>query len=207
MKRIKSIVDLIFEPKADNRVWKRGEVPFSEHGDASDLKKTNLRHRLNIFRSFIPFDISKCHSLDMGANNTFGNELGLKDNTFDTDLNVSLEAPSKDYDLIVSSDIIEHLFNPGLITQKLYSLLKPGGYLLLGTPHGKWMIPYECWYHFTEYKPKCLKQMFEYYGFEIVNFRTYSIWDWEFIFWGIRPFFRVLFHRNQLWLLRRPINP
>lgn len=187
----------------DSRIIDGSEVPFSCHGDASMEKKKNLKHRLKVFRKFVPFDFSNCHSLDIGASNTFGKVLGIKDNTFDHDLNKVLKAPSKDYDFIVCSDIIEHFFNPGLTMEKIYDLLKPGGYCLLGTPRAYWCIPYECWYHFTEYKPKCLKQMFEYYGFKIVKFRTYSIWDWSFMFWGIRPFLRVLFHRNQLWLLKK----
>jgi SAM-dependent methyltransferase len=195
---------MTFDPYTDSRSWGGKVVPFSCHGDASMKKKANLRHRLKIFREFVPFDIPSCHSLDIGASNTFGKHLGIKDNTFDYDLNARFEAPSKDYDFICCSDIIEHLFNPGKVMQDIFNLLKPGGYCLLATPRARWMIPYECWYHFTEYKPKCMKQLFEYYGFEIVKFRTYSIWDWDFMFYGVRPFLRVLFHRNQLWLIRRP---
>ena len=189
---------------AESRTWLNGPVPFSCHGDASMRKKKNLRHRIKVFRKFVPFDFSHCHSLDIGASNTFGQLLGMKDNTLDTDLNDHFEAPSSDYEFICCSDIIEHLFNPGRVMKDIHSLLAPGGYCLVSTPRAKWMIPYECWYHFTEYKPKCMRQLFTYYGFEVLKFRTFCIWDWEFMFYGVRPLLRVLFHRNQLWLIRKP---
>lgn len=43
------------------------------------------------------------------------------------------------FDLVVSSDVIEHLYRPADLLETAFSLLKPGGQLLLGTPyHGYW---------------------------------------------------------------------
>jgi 2-polyprenyl-3-methyl-5-hydroxy-6-metoxy-1,4-benzoquinol methylase len=43
------------------------------------------------------------------------------------------------FDLVISSDVIEHLYRPADLLEAAFSLLKPGGQLLLGTPyHGYW---------------------------------------------------------------------
>jgi len=39
------------------------------------------------------------------------------------------------FDLVISSDVIEHLYRPSDLVEAAYSLLKPGGHLLLGTPY------------------------------------------------------------------------
>lgn len=45
----------------------------------------------------------------------------------------------RDFDLVVSSDVIEHLYRPGDLLQDAHAILKPHGHLLLGTPyHGYW---------------------------------------------------------------------
>jgi 2-polyprenyl-3-methyl-5-hydroxy-6-metoxy-1,4-benzoquinol methylase len=39
------------------------------------------------------------------------------------------------FDLVISSDVIEHLYRPSDLVEAAYLLLKPGGHLLLGTPY------------------------------------------------------------------------
>ena len=39
------------------------------------------------------------------------------------------------FDLVISSDVIEHLYRPSDLLEAAFSLLKPGGQLLLGTPY------------------------------------------------------------------------
>lgn len=40
-----------------------------------------------------------------------------------------------EFDLVVSSDVIEHLYRPSDLLEAAQSLLKPGGQILLGTPY------------------------------------------------------------------------
>ena len=40
-----------------------------------------------------------------------------------------------EFDLVVSSDVIEHLYRPGELIEAAVSLLKPNGHLLIGTPY------------------------------------------------------------------------
>ena len=39
------------------------------------------------------------------------------------------------FDLVISSDVIEHLYRPSDLVEAAFSRLKPGGHLLLGTPY------------------------------------------------------------------------
>lgn len=39
------------------------------------------------------------------------------------------------FDLVISSDVIEHMYRPSDLVAAAFSILKPGGHLLLGTPY------------------------------------------------------------------------
>src|ERR1043165_6544942 len=39
------------------------------------------------------------------------------------------------FDLVISSDVIEHLYRPSDLLEAAVSLLKPGGQVLIGTPY------------------------------------------------------------------------
>lgn len=47
----------------------------------------------------------------------------------------STEDFAKDYDLVVSSEVIEHLYDPNVLADKAYQHLKPGGSFILTTPY------------------------------------------------------------------------
>jgi len=47
----------------------------------------------------------------------------------DRDLNLG------QFDLVISSDVIEHLYRPADLLEAMASLLKPGGHVLVGTPY------------------------------------------------------------------------
>ena len=40
-----------------------------------------------------------------------------------------------EFDLVISSDVIEHMYRPSDLLEAAFSLLKPGGQLLIGTPY------------------------------------------------------------------------
>jgi 2-polyprenyl-3-methyl-5-hydroxy-6-metoxy-1,4-benzoquinol methylase len=44
-------------------------------------------------------------------------------------------APPGGFDLVVSSDVVEHLFHPKSLVDAAFGILKPGGCLVLGTPY------------------------------------------------------------------------
>ena len=181
-------------------------IPFAEHGDADTLPKSHKR-RARIIREFIGYDIANLKTLDIGAKNKLGEVLGIRDNTLDADLNVSVSAPDHDYDLILCSEIFEHICNPYLMMRRIMELLKPGGVCILSTPVVGWIIWLPQPNHFTEYSRISLGKFFRYMGFEPEKYRTTQIWDLSFMFYGVRPLIRVLFKRHQMWMLRKPCRP
>lgn len=179
-------------------------VPFSAHGDASD-SNLNKGRRVRIVRDMIPIDLTEAKSLDIGPPNAFGEALGILHNTTG-DLNHGVHAPSTNYDFILFSEIIEHLGNPLMALEECYKLLRPGGLCLVSTPLSLWHtgITLQSPHHLTEYRADRFKKLLEFAGFEVVDYKRINIWDRRFALHGIRPLLRVLFHRSQLWLLRRP---
>jgi len=184
-------------------------VPFTHDGDKDRPSAQNNLRRAKILERFCWFEkVCGGYTLDIGSSNMIGRLLGVKDNTLG-DLNLGVSAPRSDYNFILCSEILEHVMNPLLVMQDIYGLLRPGGRCVVATPIQYPFIglPYEADKHFVEYRPRRLRLMFEYVGFEIIKYDTYSIWKkWPFMFTGIRPFLRCLFHRSQLWLLRKPYS-
>jgi len=179
-------------------------VPFTEHGDAS-TQNANKGKRVRVVREFIGKDLSQLKTLDIGGKNRFGELLGIKHNT-EGNLNEGIVAPDKDYDLILCSEIFEHLMNPLQIMRQIHDLLKPDGVCILSTPIEYKIGWYQSPHHFVEYRPDRLRMLFEYAGFKPNKYKSFCIWDWwPFMFTGVRPFLRCVFHRSQLWELKRLI--
>lgn len=182
-------------------------VPFAGHGRASTSTRDYLR-RGKAIRRFIGGDIAKLNTLDIGEPNNLGTYLEVKDNTLAFDWNLcGIVAPGANYDLILNSEAIEHTMNPGAMMADCYRLLKPGGICIVATPLYRWHsgITHRSPHHFAEYQPARLNELFQYVGFEVVKFGVIPLWDCRFAFYGIRPILRLLFHRSQIWMLRRPV--
>jgi SAM-dependent methyltransferase len=177
-------------------------IPFAAPA-RKDEDHPHQRNRVGLVGDFIGADFSTV-SLNIGSSDAFSRALGIRDSTFDTDFNVEIQAPYRSYDLILCSEVYEHVFNPQLMMTRIYELLKPGGVCVLSTPIVSWTGVYQTPLHFVEYKPEKLRAHFQYVGFEIVDFKRYSLFDPSFIFTGVRPCLRKLFHKNQLWKLRKP---
>lgn len=56
---------------------------------------------------------------------------------------VSNQLPPAFYDIVVSSEVIEHVLNQEEYINNIYTLLKPGGFLVMTTPNARWYA-----YHF-----------------------------------------------------------
>ncbi len=73
-----------------------------------------------------------------------------------------------EFDSVFSSEVLEHVFNPGEFLSEINRVLKPGGLLLLTVPflwdeHGQ---PFD----FARYSSFGLRHLLEGHGFEIVKF-------------------------------------
>jgi 2-polyprenyl-3-methyl-5-hydroxy-6-metoxy-1,4-benzoquinol methylase len=93
------------------------------------------------------------------------------------------------FDLVVSSDVIEHMYRPSDLLEAALALLKPGGQLLLGTPYhgylknlvlaatGKMDAHFSSLHdggHIKFFSVKTLSQLMRSNGFENLNFTFYG---------------------------------
>lgn len=184
-------------------------VPFTHNGSKSVKSASNNSRRADIIKKFVGMtrhEIMNLRTIDIGSENMIGRLVGTRRNTVG-DLNTRcIGFEDGTYDFVLNSEIIEHIMNPLGVMQDIYRMLKPGGICVVATPIqpriGAW---YDLDKHFVEYRPWRLKQLFLYCGFEVIKYRRYSIWKWfPFAFTGIRPLMRCLFHRSQMWLIRKP---
>lgn len=52
-----------------------------------------------------------------------------------SDLNNSIPLMTSSIDVIIATDVIEHLINVSIFVKEMYRVLKPGGYIILDTPN------------------------------------------------------------------------
>lgn len=87
---------------------------------------TSRLHSLNRFSSVTAIDII----------NRPGN-LDSSIKWISRDLNIASDLPCESFDIIVASEVIEHLENPRFIAREWFRLLRPGGILLISTPNNE----------------------------------------------------------------------
>lgn len=133
------------------------------------------------------------------------------------DLNKNFtEALGCDYSLVTASEIIEHLDSPRLFLEKIYSMIKPGGYAIISTPNVshwlgriqflltgnlKYFTPqdFEDQRHITPILDFHLRVMLKEVGFKLVEFRcTSSSWGilLKAMLFPFRLFFYLLGSKN-----------
>ena len=52
-----------------------------------------------------------------------------------SNLNNSIPVKTDSIDVIIATDVIEHLINPAIFVKEMYRVLKPSGYMILDTPN------------------------------------------------------------------------
>ena len=100
------------------------------------------------------------------------------------------------FDLVISSDVIEHLYRPSDLLEAARALLKPGGHLLLGTPYHGYLknlalaitgcmdLHFSALHdggHIKFFSVKTLSQLLTTYSFEALTFTYYgrAPWLWK----------------------------
>ena len=80
----------------------------------------------------------------------------------------------KQYDIVICSHVIEHLFNPLLFLWNIRHVLKIGGVLYIITPiKPYWITPARCHFHEMDYIR--FKALIERAGLGIVSWEEYSV--------------------------------
>jgi len=90
-----------------------------------------------------------------------------------------------EYDLIISMEVIEHLFNPKIYLNNIYTWLSRDGYLILTTPYHGWLKnlvivllnrfdkhfdPLSEHGHIKFFSTKTIKKLLNQIGFRVINF-------------------------------------
>ena len=97
------------------------------------------------------------------------------------------------FDLVISSDVIEHLYHPAELIRTAHAIVKPGGRLIVGTPYhgylknlaiavlGKWDSHHAVHWdggHVKFFSVPTLRAMVESCGFADTGFTYYGRFQW-----------------------------
>jgi SAM-dependent methyltransferase len=131
----------------------------------------------------------------------------------------SAELPTDYYDLIFMQQVIEHVHDPRAVLGKLRSALRPGGRLVMDTPHlnswDHWLFSSGYWEgyhiprHFNLWKTEGMKRLARDAGFAEFSFRkrikpvhwTISLQNWAVGTRKPKPVIRFFDLRNPLLLV------
>lgn len=89
-----------------------------------------------------------------------------------TDLNQNLPLPNDQFDTIICTDVLEHIYKPHGLLSEISRICKPGGKLIVGVPYFYWLheAPHD-YYRYTKY---ALKQMLADNHFKILSLEAYG---------------------------------
>lgn len=110
-----------------------------------------------------------------------------------------LQLDSESYDIIVLSQVIEHLPYPSNIISELYRILKKGGIVFISCPNvtglsfrlfGMYHTHISSWQHINLFSPKTMRMLCEKNGFKVVDIFTQKldIPIWDLIYYPIFKF-------------------
>ena len=118
------------------------------------------------------------------------------------------ESPAE-FDLVLSSQVLEHVYDPAVYLSECFRLLKPGGTLLL-TTHGTYE-DHGCPYDFQRWTADGLRRDLERAGFEIVGLQKITTGLRAVAFLMERYFYTVSYSRRTLfglalWMCRKLLS-
>jgi 2-polyprenyl-3-methyl-5-hydroxy-6-metoxy-1,4-benzoquinol methylase len=177
-------------------------IPFA-NADTINTKNLNTEKRLSECAKFM--GEIKHPSLDIGESNYIGRSLGIQENTEESDFNQWVSTKRITYATITCFEVIEHIMNPAFFLGQLRLSLTQDSVLYLSTPVAApfGILWHQCDYHFTEYKEKQLRILFDYCGFKVVKSKIFDPFPWWFHFTGLRPFLRWFTQRTIIFELVR----
>jgi len=94
------------------------------------------------------------------------------------------------FDLLTSFELFEHLYDPGAFLEKVYNLLKPGGYLFLSTLNGEGFDIQVLWersksvappQHLNFLNPESISALIKSKGFIVKEASTPGKLDWNIV--------------------------
>lgn len=128
------------------------------------------------------------------------------DNTYG-DLDENFEIPREDYDFVINSHVIEHVFNPLHQLMRIRQVMKPDAVLFISTPIHPYFLGTSPG-HFHEMDRYRFEKLIARAGFEIKvwdAFYPYDHWSWR-SFTGLRPFVRSFYKTQALVICKKIIK-
>lgn len=173
----------------------RKDVQFYHKRFIDYLKNNILLYSKNIL------DIGERNPLTIRIENKFNVKIDSTNGDLDTEF---FTIPKDKYDIIICSHVIEHIFNPLWLLERIKSVMKDHSVIILGTP----IKP--CWIttstgHFHEFDIYRFKKLMKRAGLKIFNFKHYYIYNrinWR-MFTGIRPFLSSFKKRHGICILKK----
>jgi len=113
-----------------------------------------------------------------------------------------------EFDIVNSNSVIEHLFDPSNYMQEIHRILKPGGYLIVVTPHWPYTAKdfFNTFTHVHPYSYRALNECFIAFGFKSLALVPWLVMK-PVIFWKIpKPFcfvfakYCLLFNGTTKWV-------
>lgn len=96
----------------------------------------------------------------------------------------------KQFDLLTSFELFEHVYDPQMFLRKIWELLRPGGRLLMTTLNGEGFDIQVLWensksvsppHHLNFFNPRSMKMLLEKCGFTIEEISTPGRLDWDIV--------------------------
>ena len=116
--------------------------------------------------------------LDYGSGNNKVMERIFKDKGFDIESYDPYFYPiplDSSYDLVVCNEVCEHFYNPSLEFRKIVSILKPNGFLVIGTNLRQKDMDLKSWHYLSDethvsiYNERTLHHIADTYGFTLFS--------------------------------------
>jgi SAM-dependent methyltransferase len=140
-------------------------IPERVSGDLADLGCGNAP-LLGAYRA-------RCTSILLAdwANSPHANPL--------LDLSIDLNEPlmplaASSFDVVILSDVLEHIREPELLMSEISRILKPGGYLLLNVPFAYWI--HEAPYDYYRYTRFALERFVQQSGMQVIELVPLGGW-------------------------------
>lgn len=101
-----------------------------------------------------------------------------------------IKGMEESFDLLTAFELLEHLYNPTVFLETVYTLLKPGGYLFLTTLNGKGFDILLLWersksvappHHLNFFNIESVRLLVKKIGFEVVEISTPGKLDWDIV--------------------------
>lgn len=141
------------------------------------------------------------YTLDIGERNTLTERLEAAfkisiDSTY-KDLDEEFICPGVNYDTVIFSHVIEHLFNPLFCLENIKKVMKPDGILVIACPIKPHFITWGKG-HFHEMDDYRFEKLLDRAGFEIIAWEKFhNLRSWR-SFIGFRPILRQFFRSQTM---------